>query len=493
VIVEVENLGPIKRGEVKLKPLTVFIGPNNTGKTYLAYLISGLCKDLRIRRHIFSHIRRRRKPIYVLSEKEINNILEKGYLDIKINLEDILTENFEYIVDILKKLSEHPIPAKNFVEDFWRFLGGDRKDVFSNLNVVVNIPDIDPDKIKDMVYEKSGFILGHTSFGEYWLNVSMFKEPKSYQTNVNIRIAHKVRKKRRPEIGAMPTFFNQFLSRSILYMFIKVLLQPFLSDIVIFPPQRNALTLDFIKSAINIATREEEQDMGLLFSKPERLIKSTPILNFLRMIDLLDEDIKSEFYDLGQKLEKVLGGHLAISESKGEEEIRFVIDNEKSLKLTTTSSMVQQLSSLVLYLKHQAELTDLIVIDEPESNLHPEAQIKVAEIIAEMVNRGLWVIITTHSPFILEHINMLMKSYVVAKLGDETRKSVLEIIKNERALLDPEKVGVYLFTKEGLIENVKRDYIIDAESFRRVSDEIGATFTELLIIEDLFRKNFEVR
>lgn len=61
MIVEVENLGPIKKGEVELKPLTVFIGPNNTGKTYLAYLISGMCENLEIRRYIYSHIRRKRK------------------------------------------------------------------------------------------------------------------------------------------------------------------------------------------------------------------------------------------------------------------------------------------------------------------------------------------------------------------------------------------------------------------------------------------------
>ncbi len=100
MIVEVENLGPIRKGKVELKPLTVFIGPNNTGKTYLAYLISGLCADLKIRRYVFSHIRRRRKPIYILSEKEINSIFEKGHAEIRIDLKEILTKNFEYITTI---------------------------------------------------------------------------------------------------------------------------------------------------------------------------------------------------------------------------------------------------------------------------------------------------------------------------------------------------------------------------------------------------------
>ena len=34
-----ENFGPIKRAEIEVRPLTVFIGPNNTGKTYVAYFV----------------------------------------------------------------------------------------------------------------------------------------------------------------------------------------------------------------------------------------------------------------------------------------------------------------------------------------------------------------------------------------------------------------------------------------------------------------------
>ena len=32
----VSNFGPIARAEIDLRPLTVFVGPSNTGKSYLA-------------------------------------------------------------------------------------------------------------------------------------------------------------------------------------------------------------------------------------------------------------------------------------------------------------------------------------------------------------------------------------------------------------------------------------------------------------------------
>ena len=43
---EVTNFGPIKSGAIDLRPLTVFVGPSNTGKTYFAVLIYALHRIL---------------------------------------------------------------------------------------------------------------------------------------------------------------------------------------------------------------------------------------------------------------------------------------------------------------------------------------------------------------------------------------------------------------------------------------------------------------
>ena len=42
VHVNVQNFGPIEKAEIDLRPLTVFVGESNTGKTYLAALIYAL-------------------------------------------------------------------------------------------------------------------------------------------------------------------------------------------------------------------------------------------------------------------------------------------------------------------------------------------------------------------------------------------------------------------------------------------------------------------
>ena len=44
--VSVENFGPIREGTVELRPLTVFVGANNSGKSYMAMLLYAISRAL---------------------------------------------------------------------------------------------------------------------------------------------------------------------------------------------------------------------------------------------------------------------------------------------------------------------------------------------------------------------------------------------------------------------------------------------------------------
>ena len=41
-----ENFGPLRKAEIDLKPMTIFIGPNNSGKTYAATMIYSLFQSV---------------------------------------------------------------------------------------------------------------------------------------------------------------------------------------------------------------------------------------------------------------------------------------------------------------------------------------------------------------------------------------------------------------------------------------------------------------
>ena len=47
---------------------------------------------------------------------------------------------------------------------------------------------------------------------------------------------------------------------------------------------------------------------------------------------------------------------------------------------------------LVLYFRHIAQKGDIIMIDEPELNLHPDSQLIVTRLFAKAVNKGFQVL-----------------------------------------------------------------------------------------------------
>ena len=48
------------------------------------------------------------------------------------------------------------------------------------------------------------------------------------------------------------------------------------------------------------------------------------------------------------------------------------------------------------------------MVDEPELNLHPENQRRIARLFARLVNLGVKVFITTHSDYIVKELNTLI-------------------------------------------------------------------------------------
>ena len=80
------------------------------------------------------------------------------------------------------------------------------------------------------------------------------------------------------------------------------------------------------------------------------------------------------------------------------------------IPLHLASSSAWELSSLHFFLKYIYELDDdrLIIIDEPESHLDTTNQIRLARLLAEMVNAGLQILITTHSDYIVKEVNNLI-------------------------------------------------------------------------------------
>jgi len=52
---------------------------------------------------------------------------------------------------------------------------------------------------------------------------------------------------------------------------------------------------------------------------------------------------------------------------------------------------------------------DTLIVEEPEAHLHPKSQVPLARHLVGLVRRGMRVILSTHSDFLLEQLDIFVK------------------------------------------------------------------------------------
>lgn len=142
---------------------------------------------------------------------------------------------------------------------------------------------------------------------------------------------------------------------------------------------------------------------------------------------------------------EVLQGKVSLDESAGLPYPEIVYEQTEvqpspgTFTLDHTSSMVSELAPLVLFLKYLVAEENLLILEEPESHLHPGAQRQMARGIARLVNAGIRVIITTHSDMLVAQINNLLRlSYASSSWLKEHDFQTQDCLRREQ-------IGAFLF------------------------------------------------
>ena len=113
-------------------------------------------------------------------------------------------------------------------------------------------------------------------------------------------------------------------------------------------------------------------------------------------------------------------------------------DWTRDLRLMNTSSMVSELTPVVLFLRHVVGPGEVLIIEEPEAHLHPAMQIEFVRHLAAAVRAGIRVIITTHSEWVLEELANLVH---LSDLPESQRDG----IGGADTALTPDQLGIWLF------------------------------------------------
>jgi len=86
-----------------------------------------------------------------------------------------------------------------------------------------------------------------------------------------------------------------------------------------------------------------------------------------------------------------------------------------------------------------------IILDEPEIHLHPEWQIKFAELIVLLQKEfGMHILLTTHSPYFLKAIQVYSKKY---EISDKCKYYMSELDGEQAILVDKTSKTDDLFYK----------------------------------------------
>ena len=407
--IKVSNLGVISEGTIDLsKKISLFCGQNGTGKTYLAYIIYRLLtRNLRIsdNTEIADHL---------ISNRSINiNIDFQSIFDFKQSkLEETkksLPEIFGIGINESEKLfSEFRIEDTETKEDF------KSKIISSKIDNRVNIFDLDLSLTKNKDDDQLTLSIINENISEETINISRY-------------------------------FIKSYIETSLaLYPITKV---------VMFPVERNSINT--FSKQLSIRKQNTLDDLKLTIDKEKNIGKIKSLLDFKRYPLAISDELKiaddlveikkkkSKFFDFAEELEReLLLGKVDIS-NDGEIEFTPKISPSTKLPIQMTASIIKTLSSLIVYLKHRASENDLIIIDEPEINLHPANQIILTRIFARLANKGFRLLISTHSDYIVRELNNLL--ILSRKDKPSVMKNAKEFDYKEDEYINQEDLGVYSF------------------------------------------------
>jgi len=375
----IKNIGLIDFAEINIMDITCVCGMNNTGKTYVTYAIYGFLSD-------FANLSRS-----VIIKRLLNTGINEGSID----LEKVFSGGVQGFLNDMTSIYMEALPD----------VFGSRNIITGNSELSVEMIDVDFDYTS---FEMQRLVSPRSRTKDGGVNIVKFPGSSIIEFVVESTINEKL------EIRSFAAFIVESLIENVI--------SKLFPTVYVASAERTGAAifrdeLDFAKLRLFdlLKNKNEKKDISdalMMEAFGGNYSYAWPIehnVDFVRKIESIHKD-SSELCNLHpeiyEKFENIIGGSykvvkdVLVYQSNSSGKPRFA--------MSESSSSVRALLDIGFYIRCKLKRGDILMIDEPELNLHPKNQRLLARLLASLVNCGVKVFITTHSDYIIKELNILM-------------------------------------------------------------------------------------
>lgn len=438
--IKLTNFGKIKEANIQLNGLTLIAGLNDTGKSTVGKCLFALIKSINNYPKMYEQIRME----YFYKEHLIS--LKMAFRDLHSNFfgksqalnlsKNKLFERFLFSFGF-EKLTEKEI--KLILKEIIMFC---RQNNYKSTDAVER-KALEAEKYLNVIYSNNQKIteICKRIFSDLFIgtiNNSLHQEDETsvlYDTILEMKIKNNnIAIIGNPKLDLR--FFNDaiFIDNPII-----------LDDNYIIQDISNSN--DFFKYEMifdNSVSFTKDAKIKIAEAK-KRLSKENYYSNLLYAFDDIFDKAKFKYNNLKNKLEYT------------------VTDTAQPLSISNIAMGSKSFGLLYILLKSGVLQKDsLIILDEPENHLHPEWQIKYAEIICKMVADGFYVLLTSHSPYFIQALRKYSQkenildsktNFYFAEKTNEENYSIISNVKDKVGNINTEKIFKSLYKPFETLDN----------------------------------------
>ena len=373
--ISISNLAKIKKADVKINGLTVISGENDTGKSTVG------------------------KAIYSII-KSINTYSTSGAYDIKVSLIHEMYDTLKLVGRAINRKTPIFNKIRNKVSSYIRrpfMLFSENDDTLSEDSYRKKINNLTFQELSELMIELSKY----AKKNEYW-NDSIIR-------NKLEKLSKIVENYQDEKIQLSTNLLLEFQS-CIGNILVNSEHPEEDGQISLSLQDKEVLKFHFNKDIL-LVQKYNKQDFDYIFDDATYI--ETPLL-INEEFDLR-YDSRSSFADIINKkksaqnpvqkkidyITKYIPGEIDFKNDKFSYKVSPLA---VELALSSMASGVKSFNILQLLAQggYIGRVSKLLIVDEPENHLHPEWQLRYAELIVSLVAQGANIILTSHSPYMIQ-------------------------------------------------------------------------------------------